>query len=201
MGGRRPSLHVPLTWPPWPSTRELCFSFTHDPATCILPTLIKSSVFYTITIPVLNPLIYSLRNRDIKDASKKVLEPKIHPSWDIRFQDPSKSLITNSSCVYAQLCPTLCTPWTIARQTLLSLELSRQEYWSGLPFPLPGNLPHPGVELAHLVPPALAGGFFTHCATWEASSCTMVISISWSSHLIKTPAILNCDHPNVFILT
>ncbi|KAJ1074694.1 hypothetical protein K5549_014966 [Capra hircus] len=38
------------------------------------------SVFYTIIIPVLNPLIYSLRNRDIKDASKKVLEPKIHPS-------------------------------------------------------------------------------------------------------------------------
>ena len=110
MGGRRPSLPVLLTWHPWPSTRELCFSFTHDPATCILPTLIKSSVFYTITIPVLNPLIYSLRNKDVKDTAKRVLKPKINPSWDIRFQDSFKSLITKSSCVYAQSCPTLCDP-------------------------------------------------------------------------------------------
>ena len=37
----------------------------------------------------------------------------------------------------------------------------RQEYWSGLPFPPPGVLPHPGIELASPVVPALAGGFFT----------------------------------------
>ena len=37
----------------------------------------------------------------------------------------------------------------------------RQEYWSGLPFPCPGDLPHPGIELAFPVVPALAGGFFT----------------------------------------
>ena len=42
---------------------------------------------------------------------------------------------------------------------------SRQEYWSGLPFPPPGNLPDPGTEPAS---PALAGGFFTTRATWEA---------------------------------
>ena len=40
-------------------------------------------------------------------------------------------------------------------------ETSRQEYWSGLPFPLPGDLPNPGIEPAFLVSPALAGGFFT----------------------------------------
>ena len=38
------------------------------------------------------------------------------------------------------------TPWTIARQAPLSMEFSRQEYWSGLPFPFPGNLPDPGIE-------------------------------------------------------
>ena len=40
-----------------------------------------------------------------------------------------------------------CDPWAIAFQALLSMEFSRQEYWSGLPFPLQGNLPDPGIEL------------------------------------------------------
>ena len=39
------------------------------------------------------------------------------------------------------------TPWTVAHQAPLSLGFSRQEYWSGLPFPSPGNLPDPGIEL------------------------------------------------------
>ena len=42
------------------------------------------------------------------------------------------------------------TPWTIAHQALLSREFSRQEYWSGLPFPTPGDLPNPGIEPAYL---------------------------------------------------
>ena len=46
----------------------------------------------------------------------------------------------------AQLCPTLCTPWTVAYKGLLSMEFSRQEYWSGLPFPFPGDLPNPGIK-------------------------------------------------------
>ena len=50
------------------------------------------------------------------------------------------------------------TPWTVARQTPLSLGFSRQEYQSGLPFPIPGGLPNPGVEPRS---PALADGFFS----------------------------------------
>ena len=38
------------------------------------------------------------------------------------------------------------TPWTIARQAPLSMGVSRQEYWSGLPFPSPGDLPDPGIK-------------------------------------------------------
>ena len=38
------------------------------------------------------------------------------------------------------------TPWTVARQALLSMGFPRQEYWSGLPFPSPGDLPDPGIE-------------------------------------------------------
>ena len=60
------------------------------------------------------------------------------------------------------------TPWTVACQALLSMGFPRQEYWSGLPFLSPGDLPNPGVEPASLMSPALAGGFFTTSATWEA---------------------------------
>ena len=42
--------------------------------------------------------------------------------------------------------PTLATPWTIAHQASLSMGFPRQEYWSGLPFPSPGELPHPGIK-------------------------------------------------------
>ena len=45
-----------------------------------------------------------------------------------------------------QSCPTLCDPWTVAHQAPLSMEFARQEYWSGLPLPFPGDLPDPGIE-------------------------------------------------------
>ena len=48
--------------------------------------------------------------------------------------------------VVAELCLTLGTPWTVACQAPLSMGFSRQEYWSGLPFPSPGGLPNPGIE-------------------------------------------------------
>ena len=59
-------------------------------------------------------------------------------------------------CLVAKLCPTLVTPWTVALQSL-SMGFPRQEYWSGLPFHSPGDLPNPGIEP---VSPALAGRFF-----------------------------------------
>ena len=57
------------------------------------------------------------------------------------------------------------TPWTVAHQAPLSMGFSRQEYWSGLPFLTPGDLPDPGIKP---LSPSLAGGFFTTSATWEA---------------------------------
>ena len=60
------------------------------------------------------------------------------------------------------------TPWTVVRQAPLSMGFSRQEYWSGLPCLPPGDLPDPGIEPVSLMTPALASGFFTTGATWEA---------------------------------
>ena len=52
-------------------------------------------------------------------------------------------------------------PWTVACQDPLSMEFSRQEYWSGLPFPSSGDLPDPGIEPESLSSPALISRFFT----------------------------------------
>ena len=54
--------------------------------------------------------------------------------------------------------PLFATPWTVALQAPQSMEFSRQEYWSWLPFTSAGRLPYPGTEP---MSPASAGGFFT----------------------------------------
>ena len=58
--------------------------------------------------------------------------------------------------------------WTMACQAPLSMWVSRQEYWSGLPCPSPGDLPNAEIEPASLMSPALTGRFFTTSTTWEA---------------------------------
>ena len=64
--------------------------------------------------------------------------------------------VTQSVLSYSVSCVRLfATPWTVARQAPLSSGFSRQECWSGLPFPIPGDLPNAGIQ------PTLAGGFFT----------------------------------------
>ena len=68
------------------------------------------------------------------------------------------------ACVHAkslQLCWTLCNPLDCSHQAPLSMGFSRQEYWSGLPFPPAGDLPNTGIKLVSLMSPAVAGGFFT----------------------------------------
>ena len=62
-------------------------------------------------------------------------------------------------CACSVVSNSFATPWTIACQAPLSMGFSRQEYWRELPFPLPGDLPHPGIEP---VSSALTGSFFTN---------------------------------------
>ena len=57
--------------------------------------------------------------------------------------------------------PLFATPWTVAHQASLSMECSRQEYWSWLTFPSPGDLPDPGIKPKSSVSPPLASRFFT----------------------------------------
>ena len=68
------------------------------------------------------------------------------------------------------------TPWTVACQAPLSMAFLRQEYWSGLPFPSPGDLPSPGIEPAS---PALTGRFFTPEPPGKPQSMTLAFLISF----------------------
>ena len=77
------------------------------------------------------------------------------------------------------------TPWTVAHQAPLSMGFSRQDYWSGLPFPSPGDLPSPGVKPISLVSPALEGGFFTTGGTWEVLLVCSFLILSLSGFGIK----------------
>ena len=60
------------------------------------------------------------------------------------------------------------TLWTIACHAPLSMGFARQEYWSGLPFPSPGDRSHPEIEPESIMSPVLAGGFFTTSTIWKA---------------------------------
>ena len=81
------------------------------------------------------------------------------------------------------------TPCTVACQAPLSMGFSRQEYWSGLLFPPPGNLRNPGIKPMSLMSPALAGRFFASSATWEALPlffCSLFcVSVNWSLLLLS----------------
>ena len=68
-------------------------------------------------------------------------------------------------CLVIQSCTTLCNSWTVARQAPLSMEFSRQEYWSGLPLPPLGDLLNPGIKPESLAFHTLACGFLTTSAT------------------------------------
>ena len=71
------------------------------------------------------------------------------------------------------------TPWIVAHQAPLSTGFSRQEYWSGLPCPSPGDLPDPGIGPMSLsLVLQLAGGFFITSTTWEAQ-ISVSSSIKW----------------------
>ena len=91
---------------------------------------------------------------------------------------PSSYSACTLSCVWL-----IATPWTIAHQAPLPMGFPRQEYWSGLPFPPPGDLPTPGIKPECFVFPALAGGFFTTVPPWKPSCLCLwlILSSTWDS--------------------
>ena len=75
----------------------------------------------------------------------------------------------------------------LACQALLSMGFSRQEYWSGLPSPPPGDLPDPRIEPASVTSPALTGGFFTTSATREKAMTPHSSTLAWKIPWMEEP--------------
>ena len=76
--------------------------------------------------------------------------------------------------------------WTVAHQAPRSMRFSRQEYWSELLLPTPGDLPNPGMEPTSLVSPALTGRFFPASATWESP----LLTVGWDTWLALASGII-----------
>ena len=104
---------------------------------------------------------------------------------------------SHTSHMYAWACHLVLsnseTLWTVARQTPLSMELSRQEYRSGLPFLPPGDLPDPGIDPVSLMSPALTGGFFTTSTTYNSFSFAVLCLVTQSCPTLCDP--MNCSLP------
>ena len=95
----------------------------------------------------------------------KILRPLSVSQWQVShpcFLGPMRMCSVMSDSLW--------TPWTVACQVPLSMEFSRQEYWSRLPFHIPWDLSIPGIKPMSL---AVAGGFLTINAIWEALSCQL----------------------------
>ena len=79
------------------------------------------------------------------------------------------------------------TLWTVALKAPLSMGFSRQDYWSGLPCPLSGDLPDPGIEPSSLMSPALGEGFFTTSAMTVILDNALSVLPPWLSSLNSWP--------------
>ena len=115
-----------------------------------------------------------------------VLESLMWPSVCLASHVLLYPLVCMLSCFsWVRLFATL---WTIACQGPLFKGFSRQEYWSGLSFSMPEDLPDPRIELMPLISSALAGRFFTTSTTCEAHLCALYYNInmvSFAWHLLQ----------------
>ena len=130
-------------------------------------------VFYFWTQPLTIPEVFG-RTWCPQFVFQKSKHPE-HSQLTILRGIHAKSLQSWPSGLFATL-------WTVAYQAPLSIGFSRQEYWSGLPGPLPGDLPDWVIKPRSRMSSLLAGGFFTTSATWEATGtlCT-ILQFSYKS--------------------
>ena len=165
-GGKGTLLHCwwgwklvqPLWRTVWSFFKELETDLSYDPAISLLniypeKTIIRKDTCTAMFIAVLFTI------------ARMWKQPKC--PWTEEWIKKKKCIYV---CVHACVCmlshvQLFVTPWTAARQARLSMEFSKQEHWSGVPFLSPGSLPDPGIEPMSPVFPALASGFFTTVPT------------------------------------
>ena len=119
--------------------------------------------------------------------------------WGVNVIKSKQQRTISYACVQAkslQSCLTLTTPWTVAHQAPLSVGISRQDDWRGLPFLPPGDLPHPRIKSTSLASPALAGAFSTTSAT-SVQFSRSVVSDSASPWTAAHQAFLSIQLPKL----
>ena len=99
----------------------------------------------------------------------------------------------------AKSCPTLSIPWTVACQAPLSMGFSRQEYWSGLSFPSPRDLPYPGIKFRSHVLQADSTDWATREASQYTWYCTNLPDTTWLETGSKRTNISICYSRNVLL--
>ena len=122
-------------------------------------------------------LIYSNTEYGLNDA--KHITPQVYTTSLSSFKQCDwEWCLCVCVCVCSGLSDSLWPCGLQSTRLLCPWGFSRQEYWSGLTFPSPGDLPDPGIEPTSLVPLAMAGGFFTTNATWEAWGWNVCVHFS-----------------------
>ena len=103
------------------------------------------------------------------------------------------------ACAHMLSCVQLfVTPWTVAHQAPLSMEFSQQEYWSGLAFPTPGDLPYLEIKPLSFGSPVLAGRFFTIRATWETLKAVQNSYYIFQVHSFSHPKMIISHYMEAF---
>ena len=162
-----------VRWETWDSVLEW---FSLGPVTFPLLALVFSSIKwnsrkFSSGIALLEWPYFSYSTCDTDCA--KLFICSLHDSsreW-LSFLTPFyRRSMWGLECVWSRfsnvrLCVTL---WSVSHQAPLCMGFRRQEYWSGLPFPTPGDFPDPGIKPACLTSPAFADWLFTTSTTWEA---------------------------------
>ena len=93
------------------------------------------------------------------------------------------------------------TLWNVAHQAPLFMEISRQEYWNGLPFPTPGNCPNPGTEPISPMSPALADSFLTTEPPGKLWTATFTVNVAFEKLSLKAIGrFVSSDHELPFLL-
>ena len=167
---------------------------TDNKSALVLNCLSIATVLWQICVRGLGRLCgFSLESHDMSEESKSTgctkrlclwaanLWPALkHRSYLEMWTQLSFCTCMLSRFSWVQL---FATPWTVAPQAPLSMQFSRQEHWSWLPFPPPWDLPNPGIEPRSLLSPALAGRLFFPLGlrgkpTWLSTGCiTSILQI------------------------
>ena len=130
-------------------------------------------------------IYYTDKKKYYLDTKKEILCLLEQYIWTLKAVKQGKVRYVHAKLL--QLCLTLCDPMNHSPPGSSVHGISRQEYWSGLSRPPPGDLPDPGIKSTSLLSPALASEFFTTSTTWEAKKGRWWKTNSVWSHLHLEP--------------